>query len=156
GLNRWSNGRVTVPPTGNVRRDGKLDGLGPQSLFQDHRGRIWVSTAGGIGYLENDRFIPSVPGGTVRAIAEDTGGNLWISNLDLGLFCLSAGSEARRIAWSTLGRQDFATALAADPLRGGLWMGFLQGGVAYFADGQVRESYAAKDGLAAGRVEDLR
>ena len=158
GLNRWSDGRATVPRTGGAKPDGKLDGQRPHSLFQDHRGRIWVSTAAGIGYLENGRFIRrrDVPEGNVRAIAEDAGGNLWLSDQDLGLFRLPPGNEARQLAWATLGRQDFATALAADPLRGGLWIGFLQGGVAYLGDGRVRESYAAKDGLAAGRVEDLR
>ena len=46
--------------------------------------------------------------------------------------------------------------MAADPSRGGLWLGFHQGGVAYFKDGQVRASYSAADGLGEGRVNDLR
>ena len=51
-----------------------------ESLFQDDRGRIWVSTARGVAYFENGRFIPvsGVPGGVVYSIAEDSAGNLWI------------------------------------------------------------------------------
>ncbi len=40
--------------------------------------------------------------------------------------------------------------------QGGLWLGFFQGGVAYFRDGQVRASYSAADGLGEGPVNDLR
>jgi ligand-binding sensor domain-containing protein len=38
GLNRWQNGQIAAFD----RRDGKLNGLAPNSLFQDARGRIWV------------------------------------------------------------------------------------------------------------------
>src|SRR5262249_61430162 len=76
GLNRWSNGTITVPATGGASRDGKLNGLDPHSLFQDGRGRIWISTPGGIGYLEHDRFVAvgGVPGGDVGAVAQDAAG----------------------------------------------------------------------------------
>src|SRR5262249_27402661 len=50
----------------------------------------------------------------------------------------------------------FAIVLAADPLRGGLWLGFSKGGVAYFRDALVRASYSPSDGLAGGRVNQLR
>src|SRR5262249_31167845 len=44
---------------------------------------------------------------------------------------------------------------AADLLHGGLWLGFPQGGMSYFKDGQVRASYTAADGLGRGWVNDL-
>jgi signal transduction histidine kinase len=37
-----------------------------------------------------------------------------------------------------------------------VWLGFFNGGVASFRDGQVRESYSVADGLAAGSVNSLR
>jgi Two component regulator propeller len=51
------------------------------SLFQDDRGRIWVSTAHGIAYFENGRFIPvsGVARGLVSSIVGDSTGSLWIS-----------------------------------------------------------------------------
>src|SRR5262249_911125 len=49
----------------------------------------------------------------------------------------------------------FGTALTPDPSRGGLWIGFFLGGIAYFADGQVHASYVTADGLGEGTVTDL-
>src|SRR5262249_15130448 len=83
GLNRWNDGQITIygkrssqaqlgtnTTTGSDKRDGKLNGLPPNSLFQDDRGRIWASTLREFGYLENDRFISisAVPGGVVHSI----------------------------------------------------------------------------------------
>src|SRR5262249_30303563 len=129
----------------------------PRTLFQDHRGRIWAATGDKFGYLENGRLnlLSAVPGGVVRSIAEDASGNLWIANQELGLFRLSSGSEVQEIPWARLGHGDFASALATDPLGGGLWLGFFQGGVAYFKDGEVRASYTAADGLGEGLVDDF-
>src|SRR5262245_27049501 len=153
-LNQWQNGQITT----FGRRDGKRDGVAAQSLFQDSRGRIWVSTHREFGHLERDRFIPvkGLPGGMVNGIAEDTAGNLWIANQDAGPFRLSRGNLVQRIPWARLGYTDAAGPLAADPLRGGLWLGLYQGGMDYFSDGQVRASYSAADGLGEGYVSGLR
>ncbi len=154
GLNRLSNGQIKLFGTGN----GKLNGLNPNSLFQDARGRIWVSTVREFGYLENDRFISinGIPGGFILSITEDIAGNLWIANEGFGLFHLLHGGEVRQIPWVGLGHKDHASTLAADPLHGGLWIGFFLGGVAYFADGQVRASYTSADGLGEGHINYLR
>jgi PAS domain S-box-containing protein len=158
GLNRWNKGQITIPRTGSGKQDGKLNGLVPNALFQDDRGRIWVSTLGGVGYLENGRFITvsGVPGGPMYSIVEDRARNLWIATLNLGLLHLLNGSLVQRIPWARLGHKDFADALAVDPVRGGFWLGFYNGGVAYFADGQIRASYAVADGLGEGRVTSLQ
>jgi ligand-binding sensor domain-containing protein len=70
GLNRLNHGQVTLyrqdRPKAGVREivGSGLPDEGVGSLFQDSRGRIWVSTLEGIGYLEADRFVPtSAPGG---------------------------------------------------------------------------------------------
>src|SRR5918997_3826713 len=66
GLNRWHDGRMTsyreragrtTAGVSEVVGSGLPD-RGVESLFQDSRGRIWVATLSGIGYLEDDRFIP--------------------------------------------------------------------------------------------------
>ncbi|HKE20772.1 MAG TPA: ATP-binding protein, partial [Bryobacteraceae bacterium] len=154
GLNRWNNGKITIARTGSVKRDGKLNGLAPNSLFQDDRGQIWISTNAGVGYLENDRFAPisGVPGGPVLGIAQDKAGNLWIANEESGLFRLSARSEVQQFPRDRLRHKDNASALAADPVQGGLWLGFFNGGIEYFRDGEVRASFGATDGLGEGRV----
>src|SRR6185295_3666676 len=109
GLKRWNRGHVTayheharsgpgaVPGIREIVGSGLPDG-GVESLFQDDRGRVWVAMAGGVGYLEDDRFvlIRDVPGGIVRSIAEDTQANLWINNLEFGLFQVQRGAEVKR------------------------------------------------------------
>jgi signal transduction histidine kinase/ligand-binding sensor domain-containing protein len=165
-VNRWRNGQFTVyrerlgramAGVHEITGTGAPD-YGLTSLFQDVRGRIWIATRTGIGYLDNDRFIAinDLPGGQVSSIAEDSGGNLWFAYQNAGLFRLSPDNEVQRIPWAALGNQDFALALAADTLQGGLWLGFSKGGVSYFTNNQVRASFAAADGLGAGSVADLR
>ena len=153
GLNRWTDGRITV----YGKRNGLPDDL-IESLFQDYRGRIWVSTHGGVARFEDGRFTPirAVPAGAVHSIAGDNAGNLWIADQYQGLFHLFEGNVVERIAWATLGRKDYAITLLADPVKGGLWLGYPQGGVAYFKDGQVRASYSSADGLGAGSVNSLQ
>jgi ligand-binding sensor domain-containing protein len=91
GLNRWNHGQISIPETGSAKRDGKLNGSAPNSLFQDGRGRIWISTPRQLGYLEDRRFnsIPGLPGGSDLSMVEDTADNLWIINEGLGLLRLS-------------------------------------------------------------------
>jgi len=163
GLNRLNQGKVTVYRQHRARtgvRETVGSGLpdeGVGSLFQDSRGRIWVSTLTGIGYLKNDQFIPiAAPGGVVSSLTEDSSGNLWIANRDRGLFRLSPRDEFEKIPWAAFGRKGPAVVLAPDPLHGGIWLGFSQGGVVWFRDGHVLSSYSAPDGLGEGRVYQLR
>jgi signal transduction histidine kinase/ligand-binding sensor domain-containing protein len=172
GLNRWNDGKITVYRKTTSRlltraaqqrtvhevSDRGLPDNGFGSLFQDDRERIWATTTRGVAYFEDGRFIPvsSVPRQIVRAMAEESAGNLWIDDQDHGLIHLLGQSVVERIPWAQLGRKDFASALVPDRARGGLWLGFYQGGVAYFKDALVRTSYAATDGLGRGVVSDLR
>jgi signal transduction histidine kinase/ligand-binding sensor domain-containing protein len=158
GLDRWSNGRIAAVSNANRGLDGKTDASTPIALFQDDRGRIWVSTVGRFGYLGKDQFVPlsGFPDETVRAITQDSEGKIWIAYNRLGLFSLSRGGEVEKFSLAKLGRGDPAIALAADPLRGGLWVGFFNGGLVHFKDGQIRESYTAADGLGEGSVNYLK
>jgi len=171
GLNRWSNGQITIfgkGPLQSERRvhaktapdkpEGLLNGAYAGSLFQDSRGRVWASTLREFGYLENGLFIPkkTIPRGAVYSICEDTAQNLWIANKDRGLIQLLSDGRSQLVPWTALGHKDPAMVLAADPLQGGVWVGFNQGGIVHWSDGQVRASYLAADGLGEGRVNDLR
>ena len=175
GLNRWSNGQITIyrKRSAHGHPDVELSNssavVAPreifssglpddsiESLYQDHRERIWVSTRTGVAYLENGQFIQikSLPG-AVRSFAGDTTGNLWISQ-DQYLFHLIASTVVERIPWTKLGRGDPARALVVDPVQGGLWIGFRDGGVAYFKDGHIRASYDFANGLAEGHIRGLQ
>jgi signal transduction histidine kinase/ligand-binding sensor domain-containing protein len=172
GLDRWNQGQMTIyrkpggqRPVRAAQRSGvpeiAISGLPDNrvmSLLRDGRGRIWVSTWGGAGYLENERFTPvhGIPGGYARSIAEDTAGNLWIAHQDAGLLRLSSDGAVDPIPWRRLGHSDYAAVLAADSSRGGLWIGYQLGGIAYFHDGQIRATYPAGKGMGEGRVNGLR
>ena len=162
GLNQWNDGRIAV----YRRPSGRQSFAAPR--FQDSAGQIWVSGAYGtepIDSFEKGGFLPikalppgPVPWSITGNNAGDNAGNVWISRGD-GLFHLTKGPSAERIAWATLGRQDSALALMPDPDDGGLWLGPGipgKGGVAYFKDGRVRQSYSTADGLGNGRVEALQ
>ena len=182
GLNRWNQGEITVyrnrsqrgvrgasQPTGlivgrgadwkrTVREitDSGLPGRTAESIFEDHRGQIWVGTQSGVAFLKSGRFAPvaSVPYGVVHSITGDSAGNLWMSHQE-GLFHLLEAGLVERIPWARLGRREPATAVLHDARQGGVWLGFRDGGVAYFNDGQIRASYAAAEGLGEGMVRSF-
>jgi signal transduction histidine kinase/ligand-binding sensor domain-containing protein len=179
GLNRWNKGQITIYRTRSMRggRGGTLltgltagrsadsratvreitdSGLPENtivSLFEDAGGQIWVGTLNGVAIYRSDRFFPvrSVPHGIVISITGDRAGNIWISHQE-GLFQLRQARVVERIPWAKLGRREPASALLHDAMQGGLWLGFRDGGVALFKDGQLRASYAGSEGLTPGMV----
>jgi PAS domain S-box-containing protein len=157
GLNRWDKGQITIPQVDGVVRDGTVIRSVPNSLFQDNGGRIWLSTADEVGYMEKGHFtsMKGVPSGAVYSFVQDSDSNLWVANDTHGLVRISPRNGVRQIPWADMRHKDYASVLAADRKSGGFWIGFLQGGIASFSDGQVRTSYTTADGLGSGRVSDL-
>ena len=94
----------------------------------------FISTAAGLCRFR------CFPGGNIFSIAGDGQGKVWISN-DEGLFYSTPEGAVQRIAWARFGHKQAAAALLPDRSQGGLWLGFLDGGIAYLKDGQVRSSY---------------
>jgi signal transduction histidine kinase/ligand-binding sensor domain-containing protein len=152
GLDRWKNDDVAVY--------GKRDGLPDPyvlSLFEDEAGRIWVSTQRGMAYLERGKFVRvrNVPSGSVICIVGDGAGGIWISD-QLTLYHLHGQTVIEEIPWTKLGHKDFAWTVLPDLVRGGLWLGFRQGGVAYYKDHSVRLSYGREQGFGEGQVSGLK
>jgi signal transduction histidine kinase/ligand-binding sensor domain-containing protein len=147
----------TILPTATGQAVRKPIGV-PNAILEDPGGRIWVTTLDGLGYFENGRFQlqRDITTGVVHAMASDTAGTIWIANQKDGLIQVSSGGVTKRSPWTTFGGNDFATALAADPQGGGVWVGFQHGGVLRFDGDDVRASYTATDGLGAGRINTLR
>jgi PAS domain S-box-containing protein len=180
GLNRWNQGQITVyrhrgeedargahtasgPGAGSIvsrtAREMVDRGLPEEvvsNLFEDQSGKIWTASVAGVSIFDSGRFypVPSLPAGTVYAIAEDLAGNVWLTHEE-GLFRWSGERVAERIPWEKLGRKKPATALLHLAGQDGLWLGFIDGGVAYFQDGQLRASYGQREGLAEGMVYRL-
>jgi ligand-binding sensor domain-containing protein/signal transduction histidine kinase len=166
GIDRWQNGRlilyrkrrVQTPSTVRQIIDHGLPGDLQAAFYKDVRGRIWAFSPAGASYLdERENFIrvPNLPGGFAQAIGEDSEGAIWVSQ-DQGLFRLLNRGKIEQIPWSKFGAQNLATALAGDPSRGGMWLGFSDGGLIYLNEGQIRERYAAAEGLGKGRVNKLQ
>jgi signal transduction histidine kinase/ligand-binding sensor domain-containing protein len=170
GLKMWNHGEVTIysraddhksqsrtvwSPVRYVANSGFRDHI-LVSVFADNAGRILVSTPNEFGYMEHDRFVSirGVPGGLVSSFAQDREGNLWIAK-GQGLLRVSKDGTVQQISWASIGHNDGAQALAADRSAGGLWLGFNNGGVAYFSDGQIKETYTRGEGLGSGRVSSL-
>jgi signal transduction histidine kinase/ligand-binding sensor domain-containing protein len=152
GLTRWRNGQTTI-----FRKANGLPDDAVRALFQDYRGRIWVSSAGGLAYLQDDKFLVAsvMPGENVHYITGDKAGNLWLSE-NKGLLHLREGRLVEQIPWSTFGRRPQANVVLPDGEQG-VWLGFwVNGGVSYFKDNQLRASYTTADGLAKGPVPELR
>ena len=146
GLDQWRNGQVTVYRKGNGILGDSID-----SLFRDDHGRIWASTPAGLNSFEGGRFHPEtgVPAGYMWSITGNAA-DLWVSSVDHGLLHLREGRLIEQIPMASLGVKDFASVLLHDLSSGGLWVGFVGGGIAYFKDSQTR-GYAEADGLAPGR-----
>jgi signal transduction histidine kinase/ligand-binding sensor domain-containing protein len=171
GLNRLHNGRITVyrknsktslriatTATSMVREviDSGLPANRAESLFEDERGQIWAGTQNGIAVFQHDRFVrvASVPNGVIHSFADAGAGTVWASHQD-SLLRVSRAGVVEHIAWPSLGRTEPATAMLRDQAQGGVWLGFRDGGVSYFKDGHLRDSYAAAEGLGVGMVHDL-
>ena len=179
GLNRWRQGRMTLyratplPRSTAAReheaRSGRIKatemtdpGLRDNqitSLFEDPRGRIWVGTLnGGVSWFEHGRFTPvrGMPVGIATAIFADAHEGVWICYSAFGLFHVIGGTVVESVPWpwSQQERSPQVSAIVPDSL-GGLWLGFLTGGIAYFKDGQVHNSFSRKDGLGSDRIWNL-
>lgn len=151
GVIRWKDGQVATL----TKADGLPDDM-VQSLYCDHRGRIWVFTARGLAYFTDGRFVAvsGVPSTEVYSITGDEADNLWLSG-NHGLTHLLKGRLVEHFPWSALGRHQQAKVAVSD--KGGVWLSFwTDGGVMFFKDGQVRANYGVTDGLGRGHVSGLR
>src|SRR4029453_17373350 len=156
GLYRWDHGRTTVY---RRRSNPGLADDEIQSLFEDERGRIWVSSFSGLAAFWKGKFtaLPSVPAGTKNAITGDNHGGLWLSLFgtanNYSLTHLVDGKITEQVAWRGRGGGP-GTGLLPDP-NGGIWTGLLSGGIAYLRTGQIRNLPLSDDGAGARKGLDV-
>jgi signal transduction histidine kinase/ligand-binding sensor domain-containing protein len=176
GLDHWNGGEVTLyaglpssSPQRPLPKAGQASGIprivmgglarGGASLFEDRRGRLWIASVAGVGYLENNNryvAIEGIPGGFTDAMIEDVAGSLWIAHQTLGLVRISSDYKVQTYSRQQLGLQSVISRLVVDSQTGGLWIGLRAGGVAHFVDDRIRATYSAAGGLAKGRINSLR
>jgi signal transduction histidine kinase/ligand-binding sensor domain-containing protein len=156
GLYRWRDGRTSIyqKRTNPVLPDDDIE-----SLFEDERDRIWVSSFSGLAVFENGKFtaVPSVPAGAKNAITGDNHGGLWLSlfgtGKNYGLAHLVDRKIIEQVQWHQLGGGP-GTGLVPDP-DGGVLTGLLSGGMAYVRAGQIRNLPLSDDPAGPRRVFDI-
>ena len=138
------------------RNEPGLPASGGQALFEDPRGRIWLSNYGGTRHISSATALSQSSGSPDNDIISITGDerNLWLSGPgDLGAV---PGRPARRRN-PTGPRSAPKNRAIGVADRGGVWLGHSEdGGVQFFKDGKVRETYTPADGLGTGHVAHLR
>ena len=153
GLDRVEDGRVTA----YSKRDG-LPRDEIMSIFEQEDGRLWVDSTAGVAYSGQGRFhtLDDYAGRKIHlaAAAEDRDHCVWLSDPDLGLIRMQGTRVAEILPWLHFENKQ-AWTLEADPKRGGLWLGFSQGGIAWFQPGHPILWYTQAGGLAKGTVMDL-
>ena len=127
-------------------------------IFEDHRGRIWVSTRRGVAYFENGRFTPVSRRAGRHTYIPSSGTRRGICGVNEAesLFRLSGGAVVERIPWAPARTQGQRHGPCSPTLCRAVYGSDSMTGVAYFKDGQIRASYAAADGLGQGRVTGLQ
>ena len=156
-----TTGGLNLIQGGKIMEYGKRDGLPSDNivaLFEDRSGSLWVDSALGLAYSDAGRFHAiDLPVAremhSIMAVLEDREHRLWFSDAVQGLFGIRDRHVAEVARWSQFGNKQ-ARALEAD-LNGGLWLGFAQGGIAHYQNGQPARSYTTADGLGKGAVMDL-
>jgi ligand-binding sensor domain-containing protein len=117
-----------------------LPGVSITSLLEDHAGRLWVGVDNGLFVREGGKFTPirrrdGSPAGVVIALTEDVDGNIWAEALGQSRYLLRIQDRTVREEIPET-QIPIAVALAADP-QGGIWLGFSQGGLARYRNGQL-------------------
>lgn len=152
GLNRVEGNRITVFDKGSG-----LDSVHIGPIYEDRRGRLWIGSSDGLAFGWNGRFHALRGGGGLRVIsagAEDRDGVLWFADREEGLIAIEANEIKKAIPWSSFGNKQ-AWALDADLKRGGLFIGFAEGGIAYYREGLPPRWYTVGDGLGPGRITEI-
>jgi signal transduction histidine kinase/ligand-binding sensor domain-containing protein len=120
------------------------------SMLASHNGDLWmgqIGTVNGLQYLRDGKLIsPELPGDvrTIRAMAQDAGGTVWIG---------SARGDLLRVQGDKVVRQQIPESDTALSIRcltptddGALWIGFERLGVGWIKDGSYHR-VSAESGL---------
>ncbi|HUI81289.1 MAG TPA: two-component regulator propeller domain-containing protein, partial [Bryobacteraceae bacterium] len=172
GVNRWHQGQMTIyrsaaeprTPFGGERKgalreitDAALPDSKIGSLFEDQRGRIWVTSRKGAAWFENGRFTRvggSLPVGAASAILADQHEGVWITYPAYGLFHVVKGRVIESANWPWSDKNDpRVSVVISDPVKDGLWVGFKHEGIGYLTG---RKSLANENGAGTERVWNLQ
>ncbi|MFC7286875.1 two-component regulator propeller domain-containing protein [Herminiimonas glaciei] len=127
------------------------------SAMRDSAGHIWMAGPGGIWRSQGERlvFVAPLPAGapadsSVRAMAHDAAGSLWVAINRLGLFKLQAGVWEQMPAPTNASSQLMPVVAAAD-LQGRLWFGY-RDNLLVMREAQKERRWGKDDGLNIGHI----
>lgn len=149
GLFRWLDGQLRKQPLSHAAQEGG------GSLLEDSRGQLWLATPRGVLVLSPKGGPPrpvELPLEYAHVMVEDQYRRIWISYQRTGLVRVSPDGTIQVTPWSVFGGRE-ARVLA--PEATGLWLGFMDGGVAHWADGRVDWTVDRKNDLPAVGVNGL-
>ena len=114
----------------------ELSGFPEQSLFQDHRGVVWLGVGNNLATYEHGALhkVANLGEGEVTAISEDTDHNIWASTSGRRLFRVKDGIAHEVLPVS--GESRDRRFLLPDR-QGGMWIGGRDGILAHYRDGNV-------------------
>jgi ligand-binding sensor domain-containing protein/two-component sensor histidine kinase len=129
---------------------GEKEGLPPggvYSITQTPDGKIWVATAKGLAYLENDRFVmlpasSGVPKTRFWKILSDRKGVLWLATLGEGLYRYDGHQTSNYRLEHGLSNKIIYSLF--ESRRGDLWIG-TYGGITKFDGKKFTAFYPGKD-----------
>jgi ligand-binding sensor domain-containing protein len=151
GLNRLKDERIANYTVRQGLSDDRV-----WSVFEDRSGNMWAGSAdGSLSRLAPEAaafaFVANL-GAPVRAIDQDTEGDLWVGTRGNGVYRLH-GKQIQRYT-SAEGLQGIWVAAICADRRGGVWIGTAGAGLHYFKDGRFTV-YTEKDGLPTSGIFSL-
>ena len=135
--------------------DAQTLGVAISALLEGHDGKIWVGSQNGLGCWDGQNWKlytthDGLSENSIRAIAEDTVGNLWIGTENSGLDYLHEGKIiSHETTANDLPGNDISC-LYVDG-EGVLWVGTAGHGLARFENGKF-QSFSEQEGLASNHI----
>jgi len=151
GLNRLKDERIANYTVRQGLSDDRV-----WSVFEDRAGYMWSGSAdGSLSRLAPDAaafaFVANL-GAPVRAMDQDTEGDIWVGTRGNGVYRLH-GKQIQRYTSAEGLQGTWVPAICADR-RGGVWIGTAGAGLHFFKDGKFTV-YTEKDGLPSSGIFSL-
>jgi signal transduction histidine kinase/streptogramin lyase len=125
--------------SGFIPRGGNLGGKQVATIFEDHRGRMWIGVDDALNILSGDSFQPvrmpdGGPVGMIVSMAEETDGDLWAVSLGPPRHVIRIDPDMAKV--SSVPDMPETSKIARDP-RGGFWLGLNNGDLNHYDKGEL-------------------
>ncbi len=144
------------PSTQTYLNFGEKEGLNNTStwsIFQDHKGTIWVGTLTGLCTFNGKQFerftIPNAPTSWIRSITEDREGNWWFATADRGAFKYDGTHFKQFSTKNGLNSNDLTCIL--EDRKGNMWFSSRDGGISKY-DGKSFHHFTSENGIGNNEV----